>query len=129
MENWIKVLEFNRKVENTMEWLFKLLEEEKIPYKEETKEEWVGIGKYARYNQNTVVYVPKEYKEKVESYLKEYKNPNNIVYEDAKELKNAVNDYHEEEKEYNKRKIAQKILTWIPIGFILIIIICGMTIR
>lgn len=129
MENWIKVLEFNKKIEDTMEWLFKLLKEEKIPYKEEIKEQWIGIGRNARYNQNIVVYVPKEYKEKVNSYLKEYKNPNNIVYEEAEELKNTVNDFDGEEREYNKRNIAQKILAWIPIGLILILIICGMIMR
>ena len=38
MENLIKVFEYSLKEKDTVEWLFKLLEEEKIPYKEELKE-------------------------------------------------------------------------------------------
>ena len=34
MENWIEVLEYNQKEKERIEWLFELLEEEKIPYKE-----------------------------------------------------------------------------------------------
>lgn len=124
MENWVIIYEFNKKEEATTEWLFKLLEEEKIPHKEEIKEYWVG-NKYTKYEQNIIVYVPKKYKEKVESYLKEYSNPNNIVYEDAEELRNVPNDDEEEKREYNKRSMAKKILAIIPFAMILIIIICG----
>ena len=55
MENWTKVFEYSLKEKDTVEWLFKLLEEEKIPYKEELKEEWIGIGKYAKYNSYVLV--------------------------------------------------------------------------
>lgn len=129
MENWIKVLEYPLKEKDTAEWLFKLLEEEKIPYKEELKEEWIGIGKYAKYNSYVLVYAPKDYKEKVESYLKEYSNSNNIVYEDIEELKNISNYDEEVEVEQIKRDNAKKMLEWIPLGFILIIIICWIIMR
>ena len=124
MENWIKVFEFNKEAEETMEWLFTSLDQEKIPYREETIEKWIG-HKIPKYEQYVVVYVPKEYKEKVESYLKEYNNPNNIVYEEAEELRNASNDEDEQLKEIKKGRMAQKALAWIPIVMILIIIICG----
>lgn len=124
MENWINVYEFNKESEETMEWLFTLLDQEKIPHKEETTEKWVG-HKIPKYEQDVIVYVPKEYKERVESYLKEYHNPNNIVYEEAEELRNASNDEEEQLKEIKKGRMAQKALAWIPIGMILIIIICG----
>ena len=62
---------------------------------------------------------------KVESYLKEYNNPNNIVYEDVEELENAFNDDEEEKREYKNRNIAKKILAIIPFAMTLIIIICG----
>lgn len=124
MENWIIVYEFNKKIENTMEWLFELLDEEKIPYKKEIKEYWTGT-KYTKYEQNVIIFVPKEYKEKVESYLKEYNNSNNIVYEEAEELRNVSNDEEEQLKELKKGKMAEKMLAWIPIGMILIVIICG----
>ena len=124
MENWINVYEFNKETEEIMEWLFELLDQEKIPYKEETIEKWIG-HKIPKYEQCVIVYVPKEYKEKVESYLKEYHNPKNILYEEAEELRNASNDDDEQLKEIKKGRMAQKVLAWIPIGMILIIIICG----
>lgn len=124
MENWVGIYEFNRKERESIEWLYKLLEEEKIPYKEELKENWFGYRK-PMYQQNLIVCVPKEYKEKVESYLKEYNNPNNIVYEDAEELKNVHNDEDEQLNEIKKGKMAEKMLAWIPIGMLLIVIICG----
>ena len=107
MENWINVYEFNKESEESMEWLFTLLDQEKIPHKEETTEKWIG-HKISKYEQDVIVYVPKEYKERVESYLKEYHNPNNIVYEEAEELRNASNDEDEEQREYNNRNIAKK---------------------
>jgi len=124
MENWIDIYQINKEAEETMEWLFKLLDEEKIPHKEETKENWIG-HKMTKYEQNIIIYVPKDYKEKVESYIKEYSNPNNIVYEDAEELKNLSNDDDEQLKEIKKGKMAEKMLAWIPIGMIIIVIICG----
>jgi len=125
MENWINVCEYNRKEEESIEWLFKILDEEKIPYKQETKENWFGY-RMPTYQENIVVYVPTEYKEKVESYLKEYNNPNNIVYEDVEELRN-VSNYEEDEqlKEIKRGQIAKKMLAWIPIGMVLIVIIGG----
>ena len=39
MENWIEVLEYNQKEKERIEWLFELLEEEKIHYKEKRKKE------------------------------------------------------------------------------------------
>lgn len=123
MENWINVYEYNKKAEESIEWLFKILDEEKIPHKEERKENWFG-HRMPTYQQNVVIYVPKEYKEKVETYLKEYDNPNNIVYEDAEELRNVSNDEEEQSKEIKKGKMAQKILAWIPIGMLLIVIVC-----
>jgi len=124
MENWINIYEFNKKAEGTMEWLFTLLKQEKIPHREETIEKWIG-HKVPKYEQYVIVYVPVEYKEKIESYLKEYYNPNNIVYEDAEELSNTSNDDKEEKREYKNRNIAKKILAIIPFAMILIIIICG----
>ena len=124
MENWINVYEFNKASEETIQWLFTLLDEEKIPYKKEMKENWIGY-KIPKYEQAIIIYVPKEYKEKVESYLKEYNNSNNIVYEEAEELRNASNDEDEQLKEIKKGRMAQKALAWIPIVMILIIIICG----
>lgn len=125
MENMEKVLEFNRKAEDTMEWFFKLLDEEKIPHEEEIREAWGGSGRQPKYEQNIIVYVPREHKEKVESYLKEYSNPNNIVHEEYEELKNVSNEEEEENKEYNKRNIAQKILILIPFVMVAIVILCG----
>ena len=124
MENWIDVFEYHIDEKDKMEWLFKLLEEEKIPYREEFKENWFGYRK-PTYQQNVIIYVPKEYKERVEKFLEEYNNPNNIVSEDAEELRN-ISNYEEEEqlKEIKKGKIAQKLLAWIPIGMILIVIVC-----
>ena len=124
MENWIIIYEFNKKIENSMDWLFKLLDEEKIPHKEETKEKWIGY-RIPKYEQHIIVYVPKEYKEKAESYLKEYCNPNNILYEEAEELRNISNEEEEQLKEIKKGRIAQKMLAWIPIGMIIIVIMCG----
>ena len=123
MENWIGVYEYNRKEKDLIEWLFKLLEEEKIPYKEELKENWFGYKK-PMYQQNIIIYVPEKYKEKVEWFLKEYNNPSNIVYEDVAELKNISNE-EEQVKEIKKGKIAQKMLAWIPIVMVLITIMCG----
>ena len=127
MENWINVYEFNKETEETMEWLFALLDEEKIPHKEEKIEKWIG-HKIPKYQQYVIVYVPKEYKEKIESYLEENNNPNNIVYEEAKELRNASKEDDEERREYNKRNIAKKILAIIPFAMVLIVIICGIII-
>lgn len=123
MENWIGVCEYNREEKDSIEWLFKLLEEEKIPYKEEIKENWFGYRK-PMYQENIIVFVPKEYKGKVEFYLKEYDNPNNIVYEEAEELRNVSNEEEEQLKETKKGEMLQKILGWIPIGMILIVIVC-----
>ena len=130
MENWTKVFEYSLKEKDTVEWLFKLLEEEKIPYEEELKEEWVKSGRYARYNSYVLVYVPKDYKGKVDAYLKEYNNPSNIIYEDIEELKNTSNYDEEAEIERIKREKAKKILQWMPLWFVLIIIIiCWITMR
>lgn len=122
MENWIGVCEYSRKEKDTIEWLIKLLEEEKIPYKEEFKENWFGYKK-PMYQENIILYVPMEYKEKVESFLKEYNNPSNIVYEDAEELRNVSNDDDELIKERKKWNMMVKILTLIPIVLLFIAII------
>ena len=122
MENWIGVCEYSRKEKDTIEWLIKLLEEEKIPYKEEFKENWFGYKK-PMYQENIILYVPMEYKEKVESFLKEYNNPSNIAYEDAEELRNVSNDDDEIIKERKKWNMMVKILTLIPIVLLFIAII------
>ena len=122
MENWIGVCEYSRKEKDTIEWLIKLLEEEKIPYKEEFKENWFGYKK-PMYQENIILYVPMEYKEKVELFLKEYNNPSNIVYEDAEELRNVSNDEEELLKERKKWNMMVKTLTWIPIVLLFIAII------
>ena len=120
MENWVIVCEFDKKTRDIMEWLFKLLKEENIPYKEEMKEEWIGVGKYAKYKATMFVCVPKEHKEKVESYIKEYNNPNNIVYEEAEELRNASID---EDEECKLTSISNKMLWGTFIGMILFVTI------
>lgn len=124
MGNWINVCEYDKKLEESIEWLFKILNEEKIPYKQELKENWSGY-RMPTYHENVIIYVPTEYKEKVESYLKEYNNPNNIVYEEPEELRDVYNDEDEELKDIKKGRIAKKMLAWIPIGMVLIVIICG----
>lgn len=125
MENWIEVLEFTQKTENIWQDFLKMLDDEKIPHKEELRESWEGSARQPRYRQNIIVYVQKENKEKVESYLKEYTNSNNIVSEDTDELKNIGNDEEEEKSEYKKRNIAQKILILTPFIMVGIVIICG----
>lgn len=122
MENWVNVLEFNKKTENMMQWFFKLLDEEKIPHNEEIKEYWIG-NKQTKYEQNVLVYVPKEYKEMVESYLKEYNNLHNIVYEEAEELRNISIDEDNESEEFQLTNISQKVLKYIFVGMILIVTI------
>lgn len=107
-----------------MKWLFELLEEEKIPHKEELKEHWEGT-KYAKYEPKVNVYVPKECKEKVELYLKEYSNPDNISCENADELKNISNDEEEQKIQTKKRNNSKKILALIPIVMILVAILCA----
>ena len=124
MENWISVYEYNRKEKDLIEWLFKLLEEEKIPYKEELKENWTGY-RMPTYHHSIILYVPQEYKEKVESYLEEHDNSDNIVYEEAEELKNVSDEEKEQLNEIKKGRIAQKMLAWIPIVMVIIVIICG----
>lgn len=122
MENWIGVCEYHREEKDLIEWLVKLLEEEKIPYKEEFKENWFGYRK-PMYQDSIIIYVPNEYKEKVESFLKEYNNPSNIVYEDVEELRNVSNDEEELLKERKKWKMIEKMFCWIPLGMVLIAII------
>ena len=123
MENWINIYEYNIKAKESNEEILKILDEEKIPHKEEIKEKWSG-HRVPTYHQNIVVYVPKEYKEKVEKILEEYNNPNNIVYEEAEELKNVFDEEEEQLKEIKKGKIAQKMLAWIPFGMVIIVIAC-----
>lgn len=124
MENWIIVCEYDKQQKDSIEWLFKLLEKEKIPYKEELKENWTGY-RMPTYHHSIILYVPQEYKEKVESYLEEHDNSDNIVYEEAEELKNISNEEEEQLKEIKKGRIAQKMLAWIPIGMVIIVIMCG----
>ena len=123
MENWIEIFEYNQKEKDKIKWFLELLEEEKIPYKEEKKENWHG-HRMPIYQQNVIVYVPLEYKEKVEGFLKQYDNPNNIVYEDAEELRIISSEEEEQLKEIKKGRIAQKMLAWIPIEMVIIVIIC-----
>lgn len=122
MENWISVLEFNKKTEDIWKCFLELLNDENIPHKEEIKEKWAGSARQPIYEQDIIVYVPKEYKEKVESYIKEYNDSNNIEYEEVEELKYASD---EEEKEYKKRNIAKKILILTPFVMVAIAVICG----
>lgn len=124
MENWIGVCEYDREEKDSIEWLIKLLEEEKIPYKEAFKENWFGYRK-PMYQDSIIIYVPNEYKEKVESFLKEYNDPSNIVYEDVEELRNVSNEEKEQLNEIKKGRMSQKALAWIPIGMIIIVIMCG----
>lgn len=130
MEDWIKVFEYSRKEKDTVKWLFDLLENERIPYKEELKnKEWIQ-GRFVRYSSQVFVYVPKDCKEKVEMYLNEYNNSDNIIYEDIDELKNASNNDEEVKMEQIKREKAKKILPWIPVWFVLLIIIlCWLTMK
>ena len=122
MDNWIEILEFNKNSEETWNDFLKLLDDEKIQHKEEIKERWEGSARIPRYEQYVIVYIPKEYKEKVEGYLKEYSNSDNIVDE---ELKNISSEEEEEKREYKKRNIAQKILILTPFVMVGIAIIFG----
>lgn len=121
MENWIKVCEYNTKNKKMNEWLLKLLEEENIFYEERYRGESIQKGKYSQYKAMVDLYIPKEYKEKVESYIKEYENPSNIVYEDAEELRNI--SVEEDDEEYKLTKISKKVIMWTFWGMISIIII------
>lgn len=123
MENWIEVLEYNQKEKERIKWFLELLEEEKIPYKEEIQEKWQG-RRIPIYQQNVIIYIPIEYKEKVDGFLKQYDNPSNIVYEDVEELRNISSEEEEQLKEIKKGRIAKKMLAWIPIGMVIIVIIC-----
>ena len=123
MENWIIVCEYDKQQKDSIEWLFKLLKKEKIPYKKELKEKWTGY-RMPTYHHSIILYVPQEYKEKVESYLEEHDNSDNIVYEETEELRNISNEEEEQLKEIKKGRIAQKMLAWIPIGMVIIVIIC-----
>ena len=124
MENWIIVCEYDKQQKDSIEWLFKLLKKEKIPYKEELKENWTGY-RMPTYHHSIILYVPQEYKEKVESYLEEHDNSNNIVYEEEEELRYVYNEEKEQLNEIKKGRMAQKALAWIPIGMIIIVIMCG----
>ena len=123
MGNWIEVLEYNQKEKERIKWFLELLEEEKIPYKEEIQEKWQG-RRIPIYQQNVIIYIPIEYKEKVDGFLKQYDNPSNIVYEDVEELRNISSEEEEQLKEIKKGRIAKKMLAWIPIGMVIIVIIC-----
>ena len=123
MGNWIEVLEYNQKEKERIKWFLELLEEEKIPYKEEIQEKWQG-RRIPIYQQNVIIYIPIEYKEKVDGFLKQYDNPSNIVYEDVEELRNISSEEEEQLKEIKKGRMAQKMLAWIPIGMVIIVIIC-----
>jgi len=125
MDNWIEILEFNKKSKETWDYFLKLLDDEKIPYKEEIKEAWEGSARRPQYEQYVLFYVPEEYKEKVEAYLKEYNNPDNIIYEEIEELENVSSDEEDEKGEDNRRNIAEKILVLTPFIMIFIVIICG----
>ena len=122
MENWINICEFDKEAKGTMEWLFKLLEEEKIEYKIKLKDTWEGIGRNARRRTYVLVFVQKDYKEIVESYIKEYNNPRNIVYEEVEELRNAQIE-EEEDGEYKLSSISKKIILGIFIGMMSVVII------
>lgn len=121
MENWIEILSFTKDSEDICKSFLKLLDDEKIPHKEDIKETWEGSHRVPKYNYNIIVYIPKEYKEKVQFYLNEYNNSNSSVHEDVEELKYVSND--DEQKEYKKREIAKKILALIPFGMVGIVII------
>ena len=122
MENWIEILSFTKDTEDVCKSFLKLLDDEKIPHKEDIKEIWEGSHRLPKYNYNIIVYIPKEYKEKVQSYLNENNNSNSIVYEDVEELKYVSNDTEEEQKEYKKRECVKKVLALIPFGMVGIVI-------
>ena len=123
MGNWIEIFEYNQKEKDKIKCFLELLEEEKIPYKEEIQEKWQG-RRIPIYQQNVIIYIPIEYKEKVDGFLKQYDNPSNIVYEDVEELRNISSEEEEQLKEIKKGRMAQKMLAWIPIGMVIIVIIC-----
>ena len=123
MENWIEILSFTKDSEDICKSFLKLLDDEKIPHKEDIKETWEGSHRVPKYNYNIIVYIPKEYKEKVQFYLNEYNNSNSSVHEDVEESKYVSNDDDDEQKEYKKREIAKKILALIPFGMVGIVII------
>ena len=100
MDNSIEILKFNKISKEKWNCFFKLLDDEKIQHKEEIKECWEGSARHPRYEQYVIVYIPKECKEKVEGYLKEYSNLDNIVDEEIEELKNVSSEEEEEKREY-----------------------------
>lgn len=121
MENWVEVLEYNKKSEDRQKGLLELFNDEKIPHKEELKKICVGIGRRGEiYEQNIVVYVPKEYKVKAETYIKEYKNPKNILFDEAEEFQEVDID---EEEEFKLTKISKNILKYLFGGMLLVAII------
>ena len=122
MENWINVCEFDKREKGRMEWLFKLLEEEKIEYKVKLKDTWEGIGKNARRRTYVLVFIEKGHKEEVESYIKEYNNPRNIIYEEAEELRNVHID-EDENGEYKLSSISKKVIFGMFIGMMSVVII------
>lgn len=121
MENWVEVLEYNIKSEDIYKGLLNLFNDEKIPHKEELKKRCVGIGRRGEiYKQNIVVYVPKEYKVKAETYIKEYEDPKNILFDEVEEFKGVD---IEEEEEFKWAKISENIVKYLFVGMILAVTI------
>ena len=127
-DKWIKIYEsyeYKDSELNTKVWLNNVLEDNKIPYKNEIEDYWAGTPKMPKYLEKLIFYVPLEFKEQVENYIREYTNSENTIT-DEPELINSEDATEQEIKITNKhQRTAKLILAIIPVVIMLSLIICG----
>lgn len=131
-EKWVRIIETNS---NNKTWLHDILDDNKIPYKEDIESYWDGWIKAPKYKEKVFISVPIKYEKQVLEYIEEYNNLNNIVIDDleTRKLFNQL-DFSKEDNDLSKSiEIRRKmkffmsniILCMIFIPIILAILLCN----
>ena len=120
MEKWVNVYEEGNYESNQHIWLEDLLKEDNIPYRTAIEEYWVGI-KIPKYKQKLKIFIPENYKNKVNEYITEFQKPQSIDSEDIEELEN-INDT-ENDIEIQKNNKVRKIFLGFCISIFLMVVI------
>lgn len=125
-EEWIKVYESSIPNFNSKGWLEELLEEKGIPYRGDIEQGWTGIGKYSKYYEKYVIYVPLKFKLEIERYIKEFNDEENILTEGIEELQTNEDTEEESKKFAQKQKLMQRVLIGIVIAMVVSIMIASL---
>lgn len=122
MENFVLIAKINKKSKLALKQMYNFLKEEKIEYKEELEDKWIGI-RQPEYDASIAFYLKESDRAKVEKFIEELDSAT-IMSEENDELREYTQkEQDEDEKELKRYRKRQKLLQKIMIYGVFLIVI------